>query len=145
MDVAFGIIIVIIFLLIALGPVLRRFVAPLLQNWMLGKMEDNMRLMAGMPTRKEEKKARRQADKRQKSGAASFRRAASGRRSSRGERSYRPDPDAIRYLQEFAEDVEFTEIKEFGDQSEIGVQVRKTTEKIRVEEQVEDAEYTEIK
>lgn len=136
MDVVFGAIVVIVFLLIALGPILRRWIGPLLQRWMLGKMEDNMRRMAGMPTRKEEKRARRQAQRRQSRGAAAFRNAAGN---SRRRGSYRAGANAMDYLQVYAEDVEFTEIKEFSHES-------KTSEiRYKVEQQVEDVEFTETK
>lgn len=144
MDVAFGIIVVIIFLLIALGPILRRWLAPLFQRWMLGKMEDNMRRMAGMPTRKEEKKARRQARNRQRQGAESFRNAAAGARGGARAGGFRQGRGAISYLQVFAEDVEFTEIKEFSSAADTP-QSAGTKPNYKPEEQVEDAEYWEIK
>lgn len=139
MDVFFGILIVIVFLLWVLGPMLRRFFAPLMQRWMMGKMEDQMRRMAGMPTRKEEKKARKQAGRRQKSGAEAFRRAAAGSRAQQAHKS------GVDYLQDFAEDVEFTEIKEYSADVEIASRPDSGETRVTAEEQVSDAEFIEFK
>lgn len=145
MDVVFGVILVIIFLLIVLGPVLRRFLGPMIQRWMLGKMEDNMRRMAGMPTRKEEKQARKRAAKREKSGAAGFRNAAYGSRSAGRHSSARPN--GVDMLRSYAEDVEFVEIKSYSREVEIGAGRDRDSRRSRtvVEEQIEDAEFVEIK
>ena len=140
MDVFFGILLVIVFLLIVMRPALQRWFGPMLQRWAIGKMEDNMRRMAGMPTRKEERKARKRAAKREQSGAENFRRAATGsrQRAARGQ--------AVgSSLQEYAEDVEFTEVKAFSQEVKIGVSETDGKEKIVVEEQVEDVEFVEIK
>lgn len=127
MDVAFGIFCVILFLILVLGPSLRRLFAPMLQRWMLGKMEDNMRRMAGMPTRKEEKKRRKQE----------------GRKAAAREAQTKKNPHStVGMLRHVAEDVEYTEIKEFGGDEPIGKTVKVS---YRVEEQIEDADFTEIK
>ena len=139
MDKAFGIIFVIIILLFALGPLLRRWFAPLLQRWMLGKMEDNMRRMAGMPTRKEERKARRKAA-RQRGTDEEF--GPRYERSRNGRGAY-PQPSAGGMMQHVAEDVEFTEIREYKDENTHIVE--HTEVKYRVEEQVEDAEFEDLK
>lgn len=137
MDTFFGVILVIIFLLIVMRPMLHRWFAPMFQRWALGKMEDNMRRMAGMPTRKEERKARKHARQREKAGAENFRRAAGGRR--------RTGPGQPPSLQEYAEDVEFTEVKTFSQNIDIGSTEEKHNEQITEEEQIEDAEFVEIK
>lgn len=139
METAFGVILVILFLIIVMRPALQRWLGPMFQRWAMGKMEDNMRRMAGMPTRKEERKARKRARKREKSGAESFRRAAGA-----GRRASAPRNAEIN-LQEYAEDVEFTEVKTFSQEIEIGVSEEGGKQKIVVEEQIEDAEYVEIK
>lgn len=146
MEIAFGIICVILFLVLVLGPTLRRWLAPYLQRWMLGKMEDNMRRMAGMPTRKEEKKARKAAERRgagrsASRAAESFRRAAAGSRAY-GRRNARRARSTVGMLRYIAEDVEFTEIKDYSGDSPLW---QKTEVRYRVEEQVEDADFTEIK
>ena len=132
MDVAFGVIFIIFFLVLVFGPMLRRWLAPLLQRWMLRKMEDNMRRMAGMPTRKEEKKARRQAEKKRGGAGERFRQAA----------SRRPVRSTVGMLRYVAEDVEFTEIKEYSHDT---TQASAHTVKYKIEEQVEDVEFVEIK
>lgn len=140
-DVFFGVLIVIIFLLVALGPVLRRLFGPMIRQWMMGLMEDRMRRMAGMPTRKEERKARRNAGRRRKSGAEAFRRAAGGRRS--GDRAAYGGQSAVDMMQNVAEDVEFTEIKEYSQTQEIASAPR--SGEYKAESQVEDADFVEIK
>ena len=139
MEIFFGIIIVVIFLMMVLGPALRRLLGPVFQKWVLGKMEDNMRRMAGMPTRKEEKKARKRAQKRAKSGAEEFRKAAAG---SRGRNR---TGSASSALQSCAEDVEYTEIKTYSAEVDIATDPTTGKEKIVIEEQIEDAEFIEIK
>ena len=148
MDIAFGVICVLLFLLLAFGPVLRRIFAPMLQRWMLGKMEDNMRRMAGMPTRKEERKARKESGRRWRrrsaGGAERFGEAARGARSRRSGATESVGT-MMRYV---AEDVEFTEIKEFSDNSSaIGDDSNRVaeTKSHTVESQVEDAEFEEIR
>lgn len=141
MDNFFGIILVVLFLLIVMRPVLQRWFGPMLQRWAIGKMEDRMRRMAGMPTRKEERKARRQARKREQQGAENFRRAAGGRRA--GRQQGRSAVGST--LQSYAEDVEFTEIKAHSHEINIGVSEKDGTERIVVEEQIEDVEFTEIR
>lgn len=137
MDVAFGIICVILLLILVLGPVLRRWFAPMLQRWMIGKMEDRVRRMAGMPTRKEERKARkRQGNTR--NGAPGE--AAAGKRSY-GSRRYRSFSSTVGFLRYVAEDVEFTEIKEFDGDREIGHKIKV---EYTLEEQIEDAEFEEL-
>lgn len=141
MENFFGILLVILFLLIVMRPMLQRWVGPMLHRWAMGKWEDNMRRMAGMPTRKEERKARKRARKREKSGAEAFRRAAGGSRTSSRSAGY----TGADTLQAYAEDVEFTEVKAFSREVKIGVTESGGKEKIIVEEQIEDAEYIEIK
>lgn len=142
MEIAFGIVCVVFFLIVVLGPLLRRWIAPLFQRWAMGKMEDQMRRMAGMPTRKEEKKARKQRERMQREGAERFRRAAAGSRSGARYGSRSTSHSTIGMLRYVAEDVEFTEVKEFGSDPTPGGahEVR-----YKVEEQVEDADFVEIK
>ena len=139
MDNFFGIILVVLFLLIVMRPVLQRWFGPMLQRWAIGKMEDRMRRMAGMPTRKEERKARRQARRREEQGAERFRQAAAGRRSQNG------SPGAREVLQDYAEDVEYVEVKNYSADIEIATDPATGERKVKVEEQVEDAVYEEIK
>ena len=141
MDNFFGIILVVLFLLIVMRPVLQRWFGPMFRRWAMGKMEDNMRRMAGMPTRKEERKARKRAGQRERKGAENFRKAAAGKRKgASGEGSAAPSS-----LQAYAEDVEFTEVRAFSREVKIGITEEDGKEKVVVEEQIEDAEYIEIK
>lgn len=135
METFFGILVAVVLALIVLRPVL----APLFRRWAMGKMEDNFRRMAGMPTRKEERKARKRAEKEARQGKAS------ARAYSPGPGSRRRPASAVSYLRSFAEDVEYVEIKEYSSDAEIGATKEKTTVNYKVEEQVEDAEFTEIK
>lgn len=143
--VGLGILIVLVFLFWALGPLMRRWVGPWIQRWAMHRQEDMIRRMMGMPTRKEEKKARKQAGKNRKErGASRFRQAAAGSR--RGySASRRSSFSTVHLLQFVAEDVEFTEIKEYSRTEEIGGGEAKKGAEYREETQVEDAVYTEIK
>ena len=85
-----------------------------------------------MPTRKEEKKAAKRAKKQQAAAAENYRR--------------RPH-STIKLLRIVAEDVEFTEIKDFSPEIEIGGKEKESNRKKRVKEefQIEDADFVEIK
>lgn len=139
-EIIFGIFLVIAFLLIVMAPLLRRIFAPMIQRWVMGKVEDRVRRMAGMPTRKEEKEAQKRARKRERKGAEGFRRAAG-----RSREAVRRPRSTVGLLSGLAEDVEFTEIREFSRHIEIGEEKGGKNPKIVVEEQIEDAVYTEIK
>ena len=135
MDIVFGVFLIIVFLIIVMRPVLQRWFGPMIQRWAMGKMEDRMRRMAGMPTRKEERQARKRAARRSREGAQRFRRAASGARMHRS---------SVDMLQVVAEDVEFTEVKTYSEDIEIGASHDGSKEKVKIEQQVEDAEFTEL-
>ena len=137
MEKFFGIVLVIIFLLIVGWPLLQKWVGPSLNRWIMGKMEDRMRRMFGMPTRKEEKKARKRDARRRKGGAERFRKAAAESRHKSGR--------ASDLLQSYAEDVEFVEVKSYSQSVEIAEDKDTGETIIKVEEQVEDAIYEEIR
>ena len=101
----FGILFLIILLLVLLGPYLSRWFGPIFQRWILGKMEDRMRRMAGMPTRKEERKARK------KGGQRRSRRRTDGV-TDEWRQAVRPKENPVDFMRIYAEDVEFEEIKE---------------------------------
>ena len=105
------------------------------------RAEDMMRRMMGMPSRKEERrKAKRQ------SAGDGFSRTRTGSAGSAGNAHRRhrpPTADAAAILKSVAEDVEFTEIREF--ESTTIADERKGEQRIYREEQVTDAEFTEIK
>ena len=135
METFFGVLVVVFLIIIFFGHWLR----PLLSRWIMGRMEDRFRRMAGMPTRKEEKKMRKEAAKKERKGTAS----AAGRRSA-SNAGCRNEPIIPK---DYPEDVEFVEIKSHSEETV----VRSTydadgnLEDIEVEEQIEDVEYTEIK
>lgn len=145
----FGILLIIILLVILLWPYIGRWVAPVVERWMIRRFEDQMRRMAGMPTRKEESKMRKEAKKR----AGNRRQTSEGewdafrdRRSSyeRGAAKGRSHEPII--PKEYAEDVEFVEIKSYSEETVVSVdKAPEGDEHIMIESQVEDAEYVEIK
>lgn len=103
-------------------------------NWLKGYMarraEDMMRRMAGMPSRKEEQRRARKARASRKSQAPADDR--------------RDKEEAIRSMRENAVDVEFTEIKEYSSE-DIIAEDSNGNRTVYHEEQVTDAEFTEIK
>lgn len=143
MGTFFGILIIIFLVLLLFG----RYLGPLVQKWMMGKMEDRFRRMAGMPTRKEERKMRREAMKNAAKGnphAQSGSRRKSGGGMNTNETRH---PHSPIIPKEYAEDVEFVEIKSYSEEIRIEGEdtSKKKKEKVVYESQVEDAEFTEIK
>lgn len=129
------IIILIIMLFWIFGPQLMRG----LQVYASRKMEDRLRRMMGMPSRAEEKKARRGEERNGKAGGwrEKFR-----RQSSRGRGG---DPAAdVRMMKEYAEDVEYVEIHEYSESIKFSQDAGSENIKIRQESQVSDAEYVII-
>lgn len=110
------------------GPVsrwIRRFIAH--------RTEDILRKMMGMPTRKEEQRSRKRARKQSRKGGA--------RNGAYNQKQKRRHPAAL--MKTVAEDVDFIEITEFESHTVIeddGQRVR-----IKIEEQISDAEYVEIR
>lgn len=124
-----GVALIIIILICAFWPAIVR----LLQRFMARRAEDMVRRMAGMPSRKEEKRRRRQQQQQQRQNG-------SRRHGSPG------DPgDGVRAMKEYAEDVAFTEIREFSSDEVIAEEETGKNRRIYREEQVSDAEYVEIK
>ncbi len=104
---------------------------------MARRAEDMVRRMAGMPSRKEEQRRRKQQEKQQRQNNANGYR-------NRGYSSSGNPEDTLKSMQEYAEDVEFTETKEYSD-SDILENDGNGDSRIYRENQVSDAEYTEIK
>lgn len=132
-----GTFLIILALFFFLLPLLRRWLAPWIQRYMARKAEDMIRRQMGMPPR--EKKSRRQ----QKAQASSGQNRSSARKP-KGE----PDDGPI-IPPEYAEDVEFVEIKEF-DNVEVAAETvsddgKKRTRREYTETQVSDAEWVDIK
>lgn len=117
---------------------------PWITKWLRGYMarraEDMVRRMAGMPSRKEEQKRRREQERQQQRNGYS---AGSTRGRNRASANGK-DTDSIRSMQEYAEDVEFTETKEYSE-TEIIEDDGKGNRRVYRESQVSDAEYIEIK
>lgn len=112
---------------------------------MMRRMEDALRRGMGMPTRKEEEKARRKAEK----GRRQQHRPDSGGRRAAGaydsdSRDY--DPSGPIIPPGYAEDVEYTEYKEYSEAVEIRAEDgHDGNTDVIVESQVSDVEYVEIK
>ena len=140
MDVFFGVLLVIFLLLVLIWPYVSKWFGPALQRWMMGRIEDRMRRMAGMPTRKEERKMRRQAQKKRQGGHA-VRDAFRDRRTGASRRSSGPI-----IPKEYAEDVEFVEMKTYSEETVITHDTDAAGKtRVKIESQIEDAEYVEIK
>ena len=111
-----------------------------LGRWFAGMrsriMEDLVRRMMGMPSRKEEKRRARQASNESTRGSRS-------RNGGNRRRGGRRSPDAAEMMHSVAVDVEYTEIKEF-DSTVIAEESSEGTRTV-TEEQVSDVEFTEIK
>lgn len=102
-----------------------------LRGYMARRAEDMMRRMAGMPPRKEEERRRREQNRE--------------RRSERKRReAERRAEEGLRSMREYAEDVEFTEVREFSESTIID-QEESGKRRVYSESQVSDAEYTEIR
>lgn len=133
-----GVFLIILLVIVLLWPWISRFVTRWLQEFMSRRAEDMLRRMMGMPTRKEERRrARRNAEENRRT-------AASGRSGGSAPRRHRaPVADAAQMLRSVAEDVEFTEIREFDSATIADSDGRER--RIYREEQVSDVEFTEIK
>ena len=124
-----GVALIIIILICAFWPAIVR----LLQRFMARRAEDMVRRMAGMPSRKEEKRRRRQQQEQQRQNG------------SRRQGSPGNPGDGVRAMKEYAEDVAFTEIREFSSDEVIAEEGTGKNRRVYREEQVSDAEYVEIK
>ncbi|MCM1152218.1 MAG: hypothetical protein NC328_00990 [Muribaculum sp.] len=137
---------IIIILLLLTWPIWSKWLFSLIRGW----MEDRVRRTFGMPTRKEEEKIR-------KAQAEAQRRSREERQHSYGgynrSQRYSRSSEGRIIPPEYAVDVEYTEIKEFG-QTEISSPAQKkkfsffrSTRQTAcvVEDQVEDAIYEETK
>lgn len=123
-------IILLILALWLLWPQISRWI----RNYTAGKAEDMLRRMAGMPTRGEEKKARREAER--------MRKQEGGRQ--RSGREYGGNPEmSHEFMKKYAVDAEFTEIKEYSES--VMFEGDGGRSRVNIEEQVSDAEYVVIK
>lgn len=117
-----------------------RLLRPRIERWFLGKFEDRMRAAAGMPSRKEEKRRRKAAE-------ASYGSKKTGKWGRNGKSPGKPRHTGPIIPKEYAEDVEFTEVKIFEQTEITGTVTDKTGKKVGEwhESQIEDAEFVEIK
>lgn len=130
-----SIFLIIILLAIAFWP----WISKWLRIFMARRAEDMMRRMAGMPSRKEEQRRRKQRQRQQQQ------RRQSAYPHDRARRDNSQDPEeGLRSMQEYAEDVEFTEIKEYSETT-IRQEGGNGNTRIYHESQVSDVEFTETK
>lgn len=122
-----------------------RYIRVWLQNAMLRRFENLMRHAMGMPSLKEEKKMRNKKHRHSHSK--------SDYRSDRKRNDYSDyghhgpqtvRPDSI-IPKEYAEDVEFVEFKDFSETASFSDSDSRSSANIKIEEQVSDVEYVEIK
>lgn len=134
-------VLIIIIALCLLWPWIQPRIASWIWRYVDRRKEDILRRMMGMPTRAQEKHARKEAEK-----AASRKSAANPFFSSRRRRGPRrhpaPSEPASQRLRAVAVDVEYVEIKEF-ESTRIAEGHRE--QRVYREEQVQDVEFTEYK
>ena len=135
----FGILLIIFLVIVLAAPLLKRWLAPLFQRWMMHRMEDAMRKMMGVPTRKEEKRIRKEREK--KASEARRREKASDPRPNAGYERRSAGRREPLIPKEYAVDVEFVEIREFDSETRQG----RGEVKYEMECQVEDVKFVEIK
>lgn len=133
-----GVVLIILLIIFVAWPWISKWLGQLFRWYMARKTEDMMRRMMGMPSRKEEK-ARAQSRRKEEEAQSRNRRKTSSRH-----RYHRPPrQDAATLLRSVAEDVEYTEVREFESTH---IAADRGTEHLEYdEEQVSDAEFTEIK
>ncbi|MBD5189544.1 MAG: hypothetical protein HDS95_04625 [Bacteroidales bacterium] len=135
-------------LIILLLPLIFPYIGRLIKRYAMGKMEDNMRRMMGMPTRAEEKKARKAQAREERDTARQEDRGANHRYGfrSRGRNHNVGNPaEDIRMMRLYAEDVEYIEIREYSADIRFEQDSDSGRMKIKMEEQVSDAEFVIIK
>lgn len=126
-----GTLLVVILLIVLCWPMIKRWLA----RFMARRAEDWLRNAAGLPPRPDSRAGRRAARERER------RNTRNGRAGGRAQQAATSGGPII--PKEYAVDVEFTEIKEFGE-TEIG-NGNQSASKVRTESQVSDAEWVEIK
>ena len=143
-------------LIILLLPLILPAIGRLIKRYAMGKMEDRMRRMMGMPTRSEEKKARkaREREERDTDGWSGSRQTEqesprqgsrySFRGRSRNHNVGNPAED-IRMMRLYAEDVEYIEIREYSAELRFEQDEPAGNIRITLEEQVTDAEFVVVK
>ena len=126
-----GTFLIILIILFIVWPLVRQPLSRGFSGFAARRSEDFIRRMMGMPTRKEEERRRRQQRKNGQGRRKDTRRAAP------------PHPHPAAIMKSVADDVEFVEIHEFEQRVTVEETPGKT--RIKVEEQITDADFTEIK
>lgn len=130
-----GTILIILIIFFVVLPLAQRLLLPLLRRYAARKAEDMLRRSMGMPPRSEARKEKRTAQ-----AADPF----AGQRTARSRRSARRRDDGPIIPPEYAEDVEFVEIKEFDSSGKLdGDDIENVS--YTSENQVTDAEWEEIR
>ena len=135
-------------LIILLLPLIFPYIGRWIKSYAMGKMEDNMRRMMGMPTRAEEKRARKEQARTERDSRRDEERGGARRYGFRGRgRNHNVGNPAedIRMMRLYAEDVEFVEIREYSADIQFEQDAETGRVKITVEEQMSDAEFVVIK
>lgn len=131
--------ITVLLIIIALWLIFAPYIKPWLRRRAESKLHDYLRAQMGIPTEKEQRRARREAQKKQKHSY--------GKRGFWSRPEHREDPTlhapAEIIPREYAVDVEFTEIRQFS-QTTIATDSSSGSSFV-AESQVSDVEYTEIK
>lgn len=132
-----GIFLIILLLICLFWPWISKWVGRWVQGFMARRFEDMTRRMMGMPSRKEERRRNRNSETN----------GGNGRRRDARRRHRRPTENAADIMKTVAEDVEFTEVREFESTTitEETISGGTRTRRVYREEQVSDAEFVEIK
>lgn len=142
MSYFFAIILLLIIVWILFGDRIKRAA----QRRMMEHIEDAFRAQMGMPSAKEQRRRQRQAEKDAKKGSSSTEEF----KHNESARSNQSVGDTI-IPREYAEDVEFVEYKEFSQTTTILTEEtpesggKSKFKKVKVETQVSDVEFVEIK
>lgn len=132
---SFVIFLIVLLVLWMLMPAITRWLRPFIARWFAQRVEKAFRRAAGMPPPPPSGGRKKAEQRRQRKSAGST----SRRRSDSGRRNGPAIPP------EYAVDVEYTEIKEYSsDRLDIDDASGQTAE-VKVEEQVSDAQWVEIK
>lgn len=131
---------IILILLVVALPYVYRWLRPYIYRWMQRRAENYMRRAMGMPPRGKERKENRGQGREETRGRS--RGARSGHGSGYGRRAYASADEPL-IPKEYAEDVAFTEIHSYSEDTVIGEEGGHV--RVKVESQVSDAEIIEIK
>ena len=133
-------------------PLIIPYIGRMIKRYAMGKMEDRMRRMMGMPTRAEEKMAEKEARKAERRSGWDAPKEEEPRAThrygfrSRGRNHNVGNPaEDLRMMRLYAEDVEFVEIREYSSDIHFAQDEATGKMKIIIEEQMSDAEFVVIK